>query len=78
VTVHRISCSVSVAGVWSISEQVALYLCLVTAPEQDVIQQNTRTTAQLALKDPDFILSDATGQEGEIPFRYPDWLFSFH
>lgn len=32
VTVHHISCSMSVAGVYSISEPVVLYLCLVAAP----------------------------------------------
>lgn len=42
------------------------------------MQLNTRTAAQLVLKDPDFILSNVTGQVGEISFCCPDLLFSFH
>lgn len=32
VTVHRVSPSMSAVGVYSVSEQVVLYSCLVTAP----------------------------------------------
>lgn len=54
-----------------------LHLCLVTAPQQGVIQLNTRPAAQLVLRDPDFILSNVTDQVGEISCC-PGSLFSFH